>query len=79
MDNLWGLIKSLGELLMNLGEKLWFFLNTPFNELIEELPPVLEELTSFLLDWLIGDYTPLELFIPFTIVFLVIKLWKMLT
>ena len=75
--NIFTFLINLLDIILELGNKLWHFLTTPFAELFAELPEWIGNLLGTLFNDLIGEYTIIDAFVVFVIAFLLIKLYHM--
>lgn len=75
--NIFTFLMNFLNIIVDLGEKLWHFLTTPFEQLFSEMPQWIGELLGTLFNELIGVYTIIDAFVVFVIAFLLIKLYHM--
>lgn len=75
--NLWQILLKLFNVIVNLGTTLWNILNTPYSELIANLPDWAESILANLNDY-IGDLTLIDAFIPLLAIFILVKVLSLL-
>lgn len=75
VNNLSDFIFYLLDLIISLGNKIWYVLTTPFSEMFEDMDSWFGDLLGDLFNGLIGQYTLLSALVPLLVVFILFKIY----
>lgn len=75
-NNLSDFIFYLLNLIIELGNKIWYVLTTPFSEMFADIDSWFGDLLGDLFNGLIGQYTLLSAFVPLLAIFILFKIYR---
>lgn len=76
MGNLSDFIFYLLNLIIELGNKIWYVLTTPFNQMFSDMDNTFGDILGDLFNGLIGQYTLLSALVPLLVVFILFKIYR---
>lgn len=76
VNNLSDFIFYLLDLIIELGNKIWYVLTTPFSVMFEDMDSWFGDLLGTLFNNIIGDYTLLSALVPLLVVFILFKIYR---
>lgn len=76
VNNLSDFIFYLLDLMIELGNKIWYVLTTPFSVMFENMDSWFGDLLGDLFNGLLGDYTLLSALVSLLVIFILFKMYR---